>query len=1062
MIGPFIFACLFISVHALGLSANYTPEYDAYLDPCKAAGFMHDVAMDYEDYNGDAGRLMLEFLMRKNNDSDPLHELQVEDPVSHRAPRHNFRSREERIVQLQADTEDLKTYLEAQKADLLKPCKLKNKIKCKNVKKQLKDEIKVTRMKWNQSRRELTRLQEENHASPKQESTEAVPSYRKTKNRKRKVRKSKSFKKMVHSRSRRAATAVKERLWEFGIIPYHIEAKFSAANKALFQQAMKHWENYTCIVFKEREHDDQNYVVFTESACGCCSFVGKRGNGPQGISIGKNCDKFGIVVHELGHAVGFWHEHTRPDRDAHVQINLKNVMPGQEYNFKMLTHGDVNSLNETYDYGSIMHYARNTFGRTTYVDTILPLKKPGIVVRPEIGQRVRLSPGDIEQANKLYNCPKCGRTLLEASDRFNHSSTAGVADLCQWRISATHGETIVLNITRLSFYKRTNCETDYLEVRDGHYVKSPLLGRFCGDRTPPLLTSTGHRMWIEFRSRHGASFDAEYEAICGGEISKEDGMLSSPNYPDPYRPQKLCVWKITVEEGFTTALKFQSFEIENHENCVYDYLEVRDGATELSPLIGKFCGYTIPDDIQSTGRHLFVKFFSDASIQKEGFRATFVKELDECKNNDHGCDHICVNTLGSYRCECRIGYELHSDGKRCENACGGYIHAENGTITSPSYPEFYPANKHCVWQIVAPSDHKININFTYFDIEGQNQGCEYDSVIIDRGLNEEGKQDVFCGNTIPAPVTSEKNTLKIEFKSDSSVQKKGFTAFFRTDKDECAVNNGGCHHVCKNTVGSYHCACQSGFTLHEDMHGCKEGGCQTETSAHQGKISSPNFPENYPSKSDCVWHISTVPGHRIRLKFLVFELEPHQECTYDHIVVFDGSDSTADRLGTFCGAVVPDPIITNTNSMYIMFFSDASVQRQGFDAEHDTLCGAYMWATTAPQTLVSHARYGDHNYRHREDCEWKLQAPEGSQIRIVFTAFQLEHEAECRYDNVKIFNGKQTSSPVFGPFCGNDLPDPIVSATSYLVIHFHSDDTLNRKGFALTFQAVLPTSIEEI
>ncbi|UYV64839.1 BMP1 [Cordylochernes scorpioides] len=59
----------------------------------------------------------------------------------------------------------------------------------------------------------------------------------------------------------------------------------------------------------------------------CCSFVGKRGNGPQAISIGKNCDKFGIVVHELGHVVGFWHEHTRPDRDQHVHIVNKNILP---------------------------------------------------------------------------------------------------------------------------------------------------------------------------------------------------------------------------------------------------------------------------------------------------------------------------------------------------------------------------------------------------------------------------------------------------------------------------------------------------------------------------------------------------------------------------------------------------------------------------------------------------------------------------------------------------------------------------------------------------------------
>ena len=50
---------------------------------------------------------------------------------------------------------------------------------------------------------------------------------------------------------------------------------------------------------------------------------------PQAISIGKNCDKFGIVVHELGHVVGFWHEHTRPDRDDWVTIYRENIMVGQ-------------------------------------------------------------------------------------------------------------------------------------------------------------------------------------------------------------------------------------------------------------------------------------------------------------------------------------------------------------------------------------------------------------------------------------------------------------------------------------------------------------------------------------------------------------------------------------------------------------------------------------------------------------------------------------------------------------------------------------------------------------
>jgi len=56
--------------------------------------------------------------------------------------------------------------------------------------------------------------------------------------------------------------------------------------------------------------------------------VGKRGSGPQAISISKNCDKFGIVVHELGHVIGFWHEHTRPDRGDYVHILYQHIMPG--------------------------------------------------------------------------------------------------------------------------------------------------------------------------------------------------------------------------------------------------------------------------------------------------------------------------------------------------------------------------------------------------------------------------------------------------------------------------------------------------------------------------------------------------------------------------------------------------------------------------------------------------------------------------------------------------------------------------------------------------------------
>lgn len=70
---------------------------------------------------------------------------------------------------------------------------------------------------------------------------------------------------------------------------------------------------------------------------------------------------------------------------------------------------------------------------------------------------------------------------------------------------------------------------------------------------------------------------------------------------------------------------------------------------------------------RSSSNKLFVKFVSDGSVQKAGFSATFMKEVDECEHMDHGCEHECINTLGGYECACYIGYELHSDKKSCES-----------------------------------------------------------------------------------------------------------------------------------------------------------------------------------------------------------------------------------------------------------------------------------------------------------------------------------------------------------------------------------------------------------
>jgi len=66
-------------------------------------------------------------------------------------------------------------------------------------------------------------------------------------------------------------------------------------------------------------------------------------------------------------------------------------------------------------------------------------------------------------------------------------------------------------------------------------------------------------------------------------------------------------------------------KVENHDHCVYDFVEVRDGHEDNSRLLGKFCGHRMPSDVKSTTNKMYVKFVSDASVQKGGFAAVFVK-----------------------------------------------------------------------------------------------------------------------------------------------------------------------------------------------------------------------------------------------------------------------------------------------------------------------------------------------------------------------------------------------------------------------------------------------------
>ena len=94
---------------------------------------------------------------------------------------------------------------------------------------------------------------------------------------------------------------------------------------------MNRWQAKTCLRFRYRT-SQSDYIEFTayNSDPRCFStFIGKQG-GRQRIQLGPRCRSEGITMHEIGHAIGLWHEQSRPDRDRYVGILWGNIADGSD------------------------------------------------------------------------------------------------------------------------------------------------------------------------------------------------------------------------------------------------------------------------------------------------------------------------------------------------------------------------------------------------------------------------------------------------------------------------------------------------------------------------------------------------------------------------------------------------------------------------------------------------------------------------------------------------------------------------------------------------------------
>ena len=354
-------------------------------------------------------------------------------------------------------------------------------------------------------------------------------------------------------------------LWPGGQVSFAISSS-SSGDRAAILAGINHWRDNTCIQFTEVAEGSSVPHINVIKGSGCWSYVGKITNaGGQDLSIGDGCTSLGTVAHELGHAMGLYHQQSRHDRDTYVTILTDNIKDGKAHNFKKLS--TPNNYSVPYDLTSMMHYGRFYFSKNRTLG-LLTIRVKDFVLddRQLIGSRGGMSHRDKQITNAMYNCddscaskptcqnggfvdksctcvcpPNTSGTNCETLNRSYYGDIdCGDLDItaegtittpnypgkfptnvvCWWVITAPTGKRVNVSITDMKMLYRYSdgvCHWDYMTLRYTGDVYTDDKKACDSELQGQDFTSTGNQFIIKFRSdRYGwyRGFSADVKFVA--------------------------------------------------------------------------------------------------------------------------------------------------------------------------------------------------------------------------------------------------------------------------------------------------------------------------------------------------------------------------------------------------------------------------------------------------------------------------------------------------------------------------------------------------------------------
>uniref|UniRef100_A0A673NE00 Ovochymase 2 n=1 Tax=Sinocyclocheilus rhinocerous TaxID=307959 RepID=A0A673NE00_9TELE len=492
----------------------------------------------------------------------------------------------------------------------------------------------------------------------------------------------------------------------------------------------------------------------------------------------------------------------------------------------------------------------------------------------------------------------CGslQELTASSGEFssgNYPSSYDNGMSCSWHITVEANKVIHLWFEDFSIQDSNTCEADFITLKD----ELGIIGKYCGYYSPKPIVSLGNSFFVYFdtNDRHTErGFKALYRAVApettseivgaGGVLQGDHGELLTPGFPSQnYENGALYQWMIHVPDGEKVRLTFTAFNLVP-ESCG-DFVDVCDGASDGAAQLGRFCGNSLPAPVLSSGSSMVVRFKSDSSGTAKGFSATYTVASAPPVTTTPTTTTKTMTTGPTITTPVQTQTPAPED-----SGCGspGKLFGRKGQINSKNYPQAYPANLRCSWDISVDEGFLVKMHITDLAIVGE------------RSLG------THCGFVLPPVLISVSNNMLLSFQSDARLADRGFSATWEAVYPEDLSDIQGC----------------GGFS-------------QEET----GIIKSQNWPTNYPANSMCLWTIRVPKGKTIKLTFTHFDVEGagilFGQCN-DNVVVYDGTQPGAKKYGPFCGSKMPAVIESTTNELVIRFFADFFIEAKGFHAHWTT------------------------------------------------------------------------------------------------------------------------------